>query len=87
MISIGVAARQSGLEICTLRKWEERYGFPKPVRLASGQRRYLEREIEQLLGCNRRAARPRNTRVKEGLRCESGIDVPRAIRAAGVQVC
>ena len=56
MISINVAARQSGLEICTLRKWEERYGFPKPVRLASGQRRYLEREIEQLLVVVRRVA-------------------------------
>jgi DNA-binding transcriptional MerR regulator/methylmalonyl-CoA mutase cobalamin-binding subunit len=56
MISIGVAARQSGLEICTLRKWEERYGFPKPVRLKSGQRRYLDREIEQLLVVVRRVA-------------------------------
>lgn len=56
MISIGVAARQSGLEISTLRKWEERYGFPKPVRLESGQRRYLDHEIEQLLVVVRRVA-------------------------------
>ena len=54
MISIGVAARQAGLEICTLRKWEERYGFPKPVRLDSGQRRYLGSEVEQLLVVVRR---------------------------------
>ncbi len=56
MISIGVAARQTGLEICTLRKWEERYGFPKPVRLKSGQRRYLNHEVEQLLVVVRRVA-------------------------------
>lgn len=56
MISIGVAARQTGLEICTLRKWEERYGFPRPVRLESGQRRYLDREVEQLLVVVRRVA-------------------------------
>jgi DNA-binding transcriptional MerR regulator len=56
MISIGVAARQTGLEICTLRKWEERYGFPKPVRLVSGQRRYLSSEIEKLLVVVRRVA-------------------------------
>ena len=49
MISIGVAARQTGLEVCTLRKWEERYGFPKPVRLESGQRRYLNSDVEKLL--------------------------------------
>lgn len=56
MISIGVVARQTGLQVCTLRKWEERYGFPKPLRLESGQRRYPRREVEQLLVVVRRVA-------------------------------
>jgi len=56
MVSIGVAARQTGLEISTLRKWEERYGFPRPVRLQSGQRRYLDYELKQLLIVARRVA-------------------------------
>lgn len=30
----------------TLRMWERRYGFPVPKRLASGHRRYSEREVE-----------------------------------------
>jgi DNA-binding transcriptional MerR regulator/methylmalonyl-CoA mutase cobalamin-binding subunit len=56
MLSIGVVARQTGIEIGTLRKWEERYGFPRPVRLESGQRRYLNRDVESLLAVARRLA-------------------------------
>lgn len=54
MFSIGVVARQTGIEIATLRKWEQRYGFPKPVRLGSGQRRYLSEDIKTLLVIARR---------------------------------
>lgn len=56
MISIGVVARQAGMEISTLRKWEARYGFPMPVRLESGQRRYLDCEVQKLLVVVRRVA-------------------------------
>lgn len=56
MLSIGVVARQTGMEIGTLRKWEERYGFPKPVYLESGQRRYLDGEVEKLQMVVRRVA-------------------------------
>jgi DNA-binding transcriptional MerR regulator len=56
MLSIGVVARQTGIEIGTLRKWEERYGVPRPVRLKSGQRRYLNRDVENLLAVARRLA-------------------------------
>jgi DNA-binding transcriptional MerR regulator len=56
MLSIGVVARQTGIEIGTLRKWEQRYGFPRPVRLESGQRRYLDRDVENLLVVARRLA-------------------------------
>ena len=49
MFSIGVVARQTGIEIGTLRKWETRYGFPQPQRSPSGQRYYLEADIDRLL--------------------------------------
>jgi methylmalonyl-CoA mutase cobalamin-binding subunit len=39
-ISIGALARTCGTPVETLRNWERRYGFPAPVRLASGHRRY-----------------------------------------------
>lgn len=54
MFSIGVVARQTGIAIGTLRKWEERYGYPSPVRLKSGQRRYRAEDIENLLIVARR---------------------------------
>lgn len=54
MLSIGVVARQTGIEAGTLRKWEERYGYPRPLRLNSGQRRYCAQDIENLLAITRR---------------------------------
>jgi len=54
MFSIGVVARQTGIEVGTLRKWEQRYGYPRPVRLNSGQRRYRSEDIENLLVIARR---------------------------------
>lgn len=54
MLSIGVVARQTGIEVGTLRKWEDRYGFPQPVRQMSGQRRYLSSDVEKLLVVARR---------------------------------
>jgi DNA-binding transcriptional MerR regulator/methylmalonyl-CoA mutase cobalamin-binding subunit len=56
MFSIGVVARQTGIEIGTLRKWEDRYGFPQPLRRDSGQRLYQDSDIEKLLRIARRVA-------------------------------
>lgn len=56
MFSIGVVARQTGIEIGTLRKWEARYGLMQPVRLPSGQRSYNEADVEQLKMVARRLA-------------------------------
>lgn len=53
---IGSVSRQTGIEIATLRKWEKRYGFPKPQRTATGRREYLAETVEQLLGIRRRIA-------------------------------
>ena len=39
-LSIGELARQTGVPVATLRSWEDRYGFPRPQRLAGGHRRY-----------------------------------------------
>lgn len=40
LLSIGGLSRASGVPVETLRNWERRYGFPVPVRLQSGHRRY-----------------------------------------------
>jgi len=39
-LSIGELAQQTGVPAATLRSWEDRYGFPRPQRLAGGHRRY-----------------------------------------------
>lgn len=47
-LSIGALASLVGIPAATLRTWERRYGAPKPVRLASGHRRYATAWVEQL---------------------------------------
>jgi len=39
-LPIGELARRTGVPVATLRAWEDRYGFPRPQRLAGGHRRY-----------------------------------------------
>jgi MerR family transcriptional regulator, light-induced transcriptional regulator len=39
-LSIGELARRTQVPAPTLRSWEDRYGFPRPQRLAGGHRRY-----------------------------------------------
>jgi DNA-binding transcriptional MerR regulator len=45
-LGIGEVVERTGVAEATLRMWERRYGFPSPERLASGHRRYSEREVE-----------------------------------------
>lgn len=47
-LSIGDVAERTGLSEATLRMWESRHGFPDPERLASGHRRYCDRDVELL---------------------------------------
>jgi DNA-binding transcriptional MerR regulator/methylmalonyl-CoA mutase cobalamin-binding subunit len=47
--SIRVASRLSGLSADTLRMWERRYGFPKPLRTANNVRLYSGDEIDKLI--------------------------------------
>jgi MerR family transcriptional regulator, light-induced transcriptional regulator len=43
-LSIGELERQTGVPAATLRSWEDRYGFPRPQRLAGGHRRYAKND-------------------------------------------
>ncbi|HET6831324.1 MAG TPA: DICT sensory domain-containing protein [Solirubrobacterales bacterium] len=45
-LSIGELAARTGVSAATLRMWEARHGFPRPVRLQSGHRRYPVSEAD-----------------------------------------
>jgi len=47
--SIRVVARLSGISADTLRMWERRYGFPKPVRRPNGNRVYSADDVDRLV--------------------------------------
>ncbi|NEX64301.1 MerR family transcriptional regulator [Noviherbaspirillum galbum] len=47
-LSIGAVERDTGLSKDTLRVWERRYGFPKPMRDALGERVYPLSQVERL---------------------------------------
>lgn len=47
-VNIAVAERETGLGKDTLRVWERRYGFPRPVRDAHGDRAYPRDQLERL---------------------------------------
>lgn len=44
-LPIGELARRTEVPAATLRSWEDRYGFPRPDRLAGGHRRYDQGDI------------------------------------------
>ena len=48
LVSIGEVAEETGLTPEVLRVWERRYGFPVPVRLPSGHRRYRAEDLRRL---------------------------------------
>jgi MerR family transcriptional regulator, light-induced transcriptional regulator len=45
-LAIGELVQRTGVSEGTLRVWERRHGFPVPLRLASGHRRYSESDVE-----------------------------------------
>jgi len=45
---MAAVTRRTGIGHHTLRAWERRFGFPLPLRLASGHRRYTDGQIERL---------------------------------------
>jgi methanogenic corrinoid protein MtbC1 len=48
LLSIGDICSETGLSADVVRVWERRYGFPVPVRLPSGHRRYQQSDLNQL---------------------------------------
>lgn len=53
---MGAVTRRTGLSDHTLRAWERRFGFPTPIRLPSGHRRYTGEQVQHLLLINRALA-------------------------------
>jgi DICT domain-containing protein len=65
-LTIGDLAQRTGVAPATLRMWEQRHGFPRPLRLASGHRRYLATDaavVEDVL-----------RRREEGIRLDVAIE-------------
>jgi MerR family transcriptional regulator, light-induced transcriptional regulator len=48
LLSIGDICSETGLSADVVRVWERRYGFPIPVRLPSGHRRYRPADLRRL---------------------------------------
>lgn len=66
VLTIGQLAARTGLTPEVLRMWETRHGFPVPVRLPSGHRRYTDADVDDVL---------RVLRLREG-----GVHLDQAIR-------
>ncbi|HVP01087.1 MAG TPA: DICT sensory domain-containing protein [Solirubrobacteraceae bacterium] len=47
-LAIRDVADQTGIAAGTIRMWEQRFGFPRPERTASGYRRYAPEDVEAL---------------------------------------
>lgn len=56
MFTIGAVSRQTGIPAATLRKWEERYGFPVPLRTQGDQRAFSAQDMDTLFEVSRRIA-------------------------------
>lgn len=64
-LTIGAVSARTGVGVAVLRAWESRHGFPEPMRLPGGHRRYLEADVERI----RRVEQAR----AEGLSIEAAI--------------
>ena len=53
MIPISTVERETGLSKDTLRKWEARYGFPRPERRPNGERFYIRADLDRLRAIKR----------------------------------
>ena len=47
-LTIGEVETRTGVPVATLRSWEQRFGFPAPLRSTGGQRRYTAAQVEQV---------------------------------------
>jgi MerR family transcriptional regulator, light-induced transcriptional regulator len=48
LLTIGELARRAGISTQLVRAWEQRFGFPEPVRLPSGHRRYTDADVRSV---------------------------------------
>jgi DNA-binding transcriptional MerR regulator/methylmalonyl-CoA mutase cobalamin-binding subunit len=83
-LSIGAVSRATGIPANTLRTWERRYGFPKPMRTEGGQRAYPASVVAHLIEVSRaldRGLRPRDvlTASREDLQRWTLPDAPTAV--------
>lgn len=49
LLTISDLTERTGVPAATLRSWESRYGFPRPIRLPGGHRRYAEPDVAAVL--------------------------------------
>ncbi|HEX8825158.1 MAG TPA: MerR family transcriptional regulator [Archangium sp.] len=77
-LRIRTIARLTGIREATLRAWERRYGFPRPVRNESNYRVYSREEVEHI----RRVARL----ISEGLAVSEAIAQVRTLPVAELPV-
>jgi MerR family transcriptional regulator, light-induced transcriptional regulator len=87
-IGIGAIAHEIGLTKDTLRVWERRYGFPKPMRSSGGERLYPQEQVtklrlvKRLLDAGHRPSKvlPLTSTVLQHMAQESGVgqDAPDA---------
>jgi len=76
LLSMGEMATRSGVSEGTLRMWEARHGFPTPMRLPSGHRRYAPLDLRRVAavledrrhGLSLATAIERARRIEEDLR-------------------
>ncbi|MBI5106366.1 MAG: MerR family transcriptional regulator [Solirubrobacterales bacterium] len=54
-LSVTEFAAMTGVSRERLRTWERRYGFPRPVRVAGGRRRYLAADVGRVVAVRRAA--------------------------------
>ena len=71
-LSIGDLAERAGVSPGLLRMWEQRFGFPQPVRLPSGHRRYSEADVA--------AVREVLARQDSGLKLDRAVAAVRELR-------
>ena len=69
-IGIATVERETGLSKDTLRVWERRYGFPKPLRDANGERAYSSDQVHTL----RRVKRLMDQGARPGRIFALGVD-------------
>ncbi|RYB94725.1 MerR family transcriptional regulator [Nocardioides oleivorans] len=77
LLSIGELAALSGVGATTLRSWEQRFGFPTPVRTSGGQRRYHAADLDRV----RRVVEAR----ERGLRLGAAVELAELAGQEGQQ--